>query len=45
MKPMIMFANVDKWYGEYRALTTINAEIRQGEVVVVCGPPARANPP
>ncbi|WP_045494904.1 MULTISPECIES: amino acid ABC transporter ATP-binding protein [unclassified Pseudomonas] len=35
---MIMFANVDKWYGEYRALTTINAEIRQGEVVVVCGP-------
>ena len=38
MKPMIMFANVDKWYGEYRALTTINAEIRQGEVVVVCGP-------
>ena len=38
MNPMIMFANVDKWYGEYRALTTINAEIRQGEVVVVCGP-------
>ncbi|MFF7710975.1 ATP-binding cassette domain-containing protein [Pseudomonas sp. NPDC007930] len=35
---MIMFANVDKWYGEYRALTAINAEIRQGEVVVVCGP-------
>lgn len=38
MNPMIMFANVDKWYGQYRALTAINAEIRQGEVVVVCGP-------
>lgn len=38
MNPMIMFANVDKWYGNYRALTTINAEIHQGEVVVVCGP-------
>jgi polar amino acid transport system ATP-binding protein len=38
MQPMITFANIDKWYGEYRALTTINAEITKGEVVVVCGP-------
>lgn len=38
MKPMITFSNIDKWYGEYRALTTINAEITKGEVVVVCGP-------
>lgn len=38
MNPMIMFSNVDKWYGEYHALTSISAEIRQGEVVVVCGP-------
>jgi len=38
MKPMITFSNIDKWYGEYRALTTINAEISKGEVVVVCGP-------
>jgi polar amino acid transport system ATP-binding protein len=38
MKPMITFSNIDKWYGEYRALTSINAEITKGEVVVVCGP-------
>ena len=35
---MISFANVNKWYGDYRALTDINAEVRKGEVVVVCGP-------
>ncbi|WP_437883457.1 amino acid ABC transporter ATP-binding protein [Pseudomonas sp. LRF_L74] len=35
---MIMFSNVDKWYGQYQALTKINAEIHKGEVVVVCGP-------
>ena len=35
---MIRFSNVNKWYGEYRALTDINAEVKKGEVVVVCGP-------
>lgn len=35
---MITFSNVNKWYGDYRALTDINAEVRKGEVVVVCGP-------
>ena len=35
---MIKFSNVDKWYGEYHALVDINAEVRKGEVVVVCGP-------
>lgn len=35
---MITFSNVNKWYGDYRALSDINAEVRKGEVVVVCGP-------
>jgi polar amino acid transport system ATP-binding protein len=35
---MIQFRNVSKWYGGYRALTDINAEVSKGEVVVVCGP-------
>ena len=35
---MIQFSNVNKWYGDYQALTDINAEVKQGEVVVVCGP-------
>jgi polar amino acid transport system ATP-binding protein len=35
---MIHFSNVNKWYGEYRALTDINAEVGKGQVVVVCGP-------
>ncbi len=35
---MILFSNINKWYGEYQALTDVNAEVRKGEVVVVCGP-------
>ena len=35
---MITFSNVNKWYGDYRALTDINADVKKGEVVVVCGP-------
>jgi polar amino acid transport system ATP-binding protein len=35
---MIVFSNVNKWYGHYQALADINAEVRKGEVVVVCGP-------
>jgi polar amino acid transport system ATP-binding protein len=35
---MITFSNVNKWYGDYRALIDINAEVKKGEVVVVCGP-------
>jgi polar amino acid transport system ATP-binding protein len=33
-----MFNQVNKWYGDYQALTDLSAEIRTGEVVVVCGP-------
>ena len=35
---MISFSNVNKWYGDYHALNDINAEVKKGEVVVVCGP-------
>ncbi|MCO5401684.1 amino acid ABC transporter ATP-binding protein [Ralstonia soli] len=35
---MIKFSNVCKWYGDYQALNNINAEVKKGEVVVVCGP-------
>ncbi|MGY4286980.1 ABC-type polar amino acid transport system ATPase subunit [Bradyrhizobium sp. LM2.7] len=35
---MIEFSHVNKQYGEYHALVDINAQIRKGEVVVVCGP-------
>ena len=35
---MICFSHVNKWYGDYHALVDINAEVRKGEVVVVCGP-------
>jgi polar amino acid transport system ATP-binding protein len=35
---MITFRNVQKYYGEYKALDGITENIAQGEVVVVCGP-------
>ncbi|KFI29321.1 amino acid ABC transporter ATP-binding protein [Haematobacter massiliensis] len=35
---MIAFENVDKWYGDYQCLTQVNANVKQGEVVVLCGP-------
>ena len=35
---MIQFNNVNKWYGEYQALTEVTETIARGEVVVVCGP-------
>lgn len=35
---MITFENVEKWYGDYKALTNVNEVIAKGEVVVVCGP-------
>jgi len=35
---MICFSHVNKWYGDYHALVDINAEVKKGEVVVVCGP-------
>ncbi|UUZ69052.1 amino acid ABC transporter ATP-binding protein [Polaromonas sp. P2-4] len=35
---MIKFSSINKWYGNYHALNDINAEVKKGEVVVVCGP-------
>jgi polar amino acid transport system ATP-binding protein len=35
---MISFSKVNKWYGDYHALVDVTAEVRKGEVVVVCGP-------
>ncbi|RZL96660.1 MAG: amino acid ABC transporter ATP-binding protein [Variovorax sp.] len=35
---MILFSGINKWYGEYQALADVNAEVKKGEVVVVCGP-------
>jgi polar amino acid transport system ATP-binding protein len=35
---MISFQKVNKNYGDYRALVDIEAEVKRGEVVVVCGP-------
>ena len=35
---MIVFENVEKWYGEYHALNNVSETVAKGEVVVVCGP-------
>ena len=35
---MIAMAHVEKWYGEFQALSDINLSVRQGERIVLCGP-------
>ncbi|MDN0083935.1 amino acid ABC transporter ATP-binding protein [Crenobacter sp. SG2305] len=35
---MIKLESVNKWYGDYHALTDISESVGKGEVVVVCGP-------
>jgi polar amino acid transport system ATP-binding protein len=35
---MIEIANLEKWYGSYKALTGVNLQVRQGEKIVLCGP-------
>ena len=35
---MIEFRNVNKWFGALHVLNDITAEVKRGEVVVVCGP-------
>ena len=37
-KVMIDIQNVSKWYDKFQVLTDCTTQIRQGEVVVVCGP-------
>jgi polar amino acid transport system ATP-binding protein len=38
MQTMIAFRNVNKWFGPLQVLNDITAEVKKGEVVVVCGP-------
>ncbi len=35
---LIQMINVDKFFGEFQALTKINLEVKRGEKIVVCGP-------
>src|SRR6478672_12099218 len=35
---MVSMENVEKWYGEFKALTNINLSVRAGERIVLCGP-------
>lgn len=35
---MLTLEKIDKWYGDYHALKGVNADIKKGEVVVICGP-------
>jgi len=37
-KPMIVLEGVEKWYGEFKALSGINLSVRRGEKIVLCGP-------
>ena len=36
--PMIVMEGVEKWYGDFKALTNINLTVRAGEKIVLCGP-------
>ncbi|MDX3808544.1 amino acid ABC transporter ATP-binding protein [Bosea thiooxidans] len=35
---MIAMTHVEKWYGDFQALTDINLAVRKGEKIVLCGP-------
>jgi polar amino acid transport system ATP-binding protein len=35
---LIRMENVDKWYGAYHALKSVNLTVRRGEKIVLCGP-------
>jgi polar amino acid transport system ATP-binding protein len=35
---MIAMEGVEKWYGDFKALTNINLTVRAGEKIVLCGP-------
>lgn len=37
-KTIIVAEKIDKFFGDFQALTDINLKIHQGEPVVVCGP-------
>jgi polar amino acid transport system ATP-binding protein len=37
-QPMIVMQGVDKWFGNFQALSGINLSVRPGEKIVLCGP-------
>jgi len=37
-EPMIQMINVNKWYGMYHALRSINFTVNEGDKIVICGP-------
>jgi general L-amino acid transport system ATP-binding protein len=37
-EPIIIFENVNKWYGQFHVLRDINLSIATGERIVICGP-------
>ena len=38
IQPMIVMQGVDKWFGNFQALSGINLSVRPGEKIVLCGP-------
>ena len=36
--PIINFAKVNKWYGQFHVLRDIDLSVRKGERIVICGP-------
>jgi len=36
--PAVRMKGVEKWYGDYHALTNVNLDVASGEKIVVCGP-------
>ncbi len=37
-QPLILMEAVEKWYGSFQALKSINLTVRKGEKIVLCGP-------
>lgn len=37
-EPIVKIKNLSKWYGNFQVLYNINAEINEGDCVVICGP-------
>lgn len=37
-EPIIQMHNVEKYFGDFHALKSINFSVKRGEIVVICGP-------
>ena len=37
-QPLILMEAVEKWYGAFQALKSVNLSVRKGEKIVLCGP-------